>query len=309
MRNSIFFISCPQCGVPLKIISSSILGCPKDGLEYIRKDGIWRFLSSDRLKYYQRFIQEYETVRSAEGRGSADSAYYQALPFQDLTGRMASDWKIRATGFQTLLTQVIAKTETNGPLKILDLGAGNCWLSYRLTLKSHTLAAVDLLTNSLDGLGAHIHYPVDFTVAQAEFDNIPFANNQFDIVIYNASFHYAVSYRETLREAMRCLTPDGQIVILDSPIYNDRASGEKMVREREKHFKNLYGFSSNSIPSENFLTYQKLARLAFECSLSWQTYEPYYNLKWALRPWLAKLRGSREPAKFLLIVGEREHLK
>ena len=43
---------------------------------------------------------------------------------------------------------------TERALRILDLGAGNGWMSYRLALQGHLPIAVDLLTNDRDGLGA-----------------------------------------------------------------------------------------------------------------------------------------------------------
>jgi hypothetical protein len=44
--------------------------------------------------------------------------------------------------------------------------------------------------------------------------------------------------------------------------------------------------------------------LAAALSLRWRFIQPWYGLRWALRPWLARLRGHREPATFQLIIGE-----
>ena len=38
----------------------------------------------------QRFLEDYSRIRQAEGRGSDDPAYYLALPYRDLSGRL--DW-------------------------------------------------------------------------------------------------------------------------------------------------------------------------------------------------------------------------
>ena len=65
----------------------------------------------------------------------------------------------------------------------------------------------------------------------------------------------------TLAEALRVLGTGGQLVILDSPIYNDAESGRKMVQEREVLFTRKYGFPSNSIKSKNFFTYSGLESL------------------------------------------------
>src|SRR6266851_5745402 len=131
-----------------------------------------------------QFTREYTTVRRAEGWGSGDRAYYQALPFTDLTGRFERIWRIRAKSYITFVTHVLEPLEatctdyqsssstldnkprsggrpeaalrggdatsseisqkhvsstlakeprSGGRLRILDLGAGNGWLSNRLT--------------------------------------------------------------------------------------------------------------------------------------------------------------------------------
>ena len=138
--------------------------------------------------------------------------------------------------------------------RVLDLGAGNGWLSYRLATRGHESVAVDLLTNKADGLGAQLHYPTAFTSVQAEFDHLPFDSDQFGLVIFNASFHYATNYELTLSEALRVLELGGQVAIMGSPVYRSGISGKEMVREREVAFRGEYGFASNSLPNENFLT-------------------------------------------------------
>jgi SAM-dependent methyltransferase len=252
-------------------------------------------------------MTEYETVREAEGQGSRDPSYYRALPFCDLTGQHSDNWRIRAASFSSFLEHVVQPLERQGgaTLSILDLGAGSGWLSYHLARRGHQVAAVDLQTGHMDGLGTHIHYDVPFTPVQAEYARLPFALGQADLVVYNASFHYSTDYLESLSEARRVLKPAGQVVILDTPVYRDRRSGEQMVREREARFVKEHGFPSNAIPCENFLTYDRLDELALKSGLTWRIFKPFYGLGWALRPWRARLRGHREPASFMVIAGQR----
>ena len=172
---------------------------------------------------------------------------------------------------------------------ILDLGAGNGWLSYRLAQRHHTVATVDLLDDQLDGLAAHVHYDAGFTPIQAEFDRLPLAGQQADLVIFNASFHYSTDYVATLREALRVLRLDGATVIMDSPLYHDASSGARMVQEREARFQELYGFAGNALPGENYLTYARLDELATALGLRWRKVTPFYGWRWALRPWKARL--------------------
>ena len=68
------------------------------------------------------------TVRNAEGRGSDDDAFYRSLPFADLTQKNSWQWQIRARTYRYLESRLLPPDA----MDIADLGAGNCWLSYRL---------------------------------------------------------------------------------------------------------------------------------------------------------------------------------
>jgi len=297
-----FEFACPVCHTPVRAIGDEAFQCPNEEAIYPKIGGIWRFLPDERSAYFKQFIQEYESVRMQEGRGSNDQAYYRALPYRDLTGRWKKDWNIRARSFRTLIQEVVKPMEASiqQPLKILDIGAGNGWLSHRLAQRGHQIAAVDVLTNEFDGLGTYIHYDTPWIPVQAEMNALPFTNNQVDLVIYNASFHYSTGYTVTLKEAIRVLIPNGTLVIMDSPVYHNPSSGLQMVNEREAYFTRQYGFPSNAIRSENFITVQRLENLRGELGLQWRIFKPNYGLRWLLRPLWSRLRNRREPAQFLL---------
>jgi hypothetical protein len=78
-----------------------------------------------------------------------------------------------------------------------------------------------------------------------------------------------------------------------------------MVHEREEQFKEKYGFASDNLQSENYLTYARLKELARALGLRWKFLTPFYGLRWMLRPISAGLARRREPAKFHLLVGSR----
>jgi SAM-dependent methyltransferase len=246
-----------------------------------------------------RFLADYEYIRTAEGRGSASSAYYQALPYADLTRRNSDQWRIRARSFDYFASHILPRS----PCDILDLGAGNCWLSYRLSERRHRPAAVDIFTDARDGLGAAIHYPVRFPTIEAEFDRLPFANSAFDLAIFASSIHYSTDYVRTLAEARRCLRPCGRVVILDSPMYRCRAHGERMRTERHATFERQFGFRSDALPSIEFFDRQMLTDLSRELSLSWQIHRPWYGWRWHLRPLKARLKRGRPPSSFWILVG------
>jgi SAM-dependent methyltransferase len=175
-------------------------------------------------------------------------------------------------------------------------------LVFRLALDGHSPVAVDLLTNDRDGLGAAAHYrkhlPKLFPRFQAELDTLPFIDDEFDLVIYNASFHYSENYEKTIAEALRCACAGGTILIADTPWYSNEKSGEQMVAERRLAFTEQYGFPSDGLKSLEYLTDQRLQRIETCFGIRWQAHTPNYGVRWLTRPLLAKLRGKREPSKF-----------
>lgn len=309
-------LQCPRCSGCFEGIAQSgetnvcSSRCSSCFFSLRTENGIWRTLPPERETYFQRFMKEYQIVRAAEGRGSRGSEYYLAFPYRDLSGRNGSQWAIRARTFRYIKDRLLPKMEAAHPagMKILDLGAGNGWLSYRLALRGHQPVAVDLLTNDQDGLGAAAHFrghlPVLFPRFQAELDRLPFANSQFDLAIFNASLHYSEDYERTLREAIRCLHAKGKVIIADTAWYHREESGRQMLAERRQAYISQYRFASDNIRSLEYLTDERLRTLERRLGLRWQVHSPFYGVRWAMRPFMARLRASREPSKFRIYVAE-----
>jgi ubiquinone/menaquinone biosynthesis C-methylase UbiE len=257
----------------------------------------------------KQFIKEYGHIRHMEGRGSADSAYYQALPFRDLSGRHRDMWAMRAKTYRYFEKHVLASIERScrRPLDILDLGAGNGWMSYRLSLRNHCPTALDIFVDERDGLLAARHYPQPFPLIEAEFDHLPFHANSFDMAIFNSSLHYSTDYVRTLSEVGRCLRRSGAVVVLDSPVYRRKEQGERMVEERHSGFLKHYGFRSDAIPSIEFLDVPTLDELSRSLSIRWQIHRPWYGWRWHLRPYQAWLQRRRPPSNFWILVGRFEN--
>jgi SAM-dependent methyltransferase len=257
------------------------------------------------LNARQRFLVEYRHIRHAEGRGSDDAGYYQALPFRDLSGRDQAMWAMRAKTYAFFVRRVLApiETETRSPLQILDLGSGNCWMSYRLSQRGHAVVALDIFRDEKDGLFAARHYDAAFPQVEAEFNHLPFRSGYFDLIIFNSSFHYSTNYVATLAEARQHVRPSGRIVILDTPVYRRRQHGEQMISERYADFSARYGFRSDAIPSVGFLDEQTLRTLAGSLQFEWTIHRPWYGWRWHLRPLRARFSGRRPPSRFWVLVG------
>ena len=246
----------------------------------------------------QRFVEDYLKIRRAEGRGSDDPAYYLALPFEDLSGRLAAQWAMRARTYRHLEDRLLG----DAPLDVLDLGAGCGWMSYRLALKGHRPVAVDVLTDGRDGLGAARHYP-PFPRFEAEFDRLPFADGSFDAALFNASLHYSSDYVKTLGEARRCVRPGGRIIVLETPVYKLRVHGEMMRRERHEQFLKLYGTESDHVRSIEYLDLETIELLAKKLAIEWRIHKPWYGFAWHARPVKAWWKGTRPPSRFWILEG------
>lgn len=295
-------LRCPRCFAPV-----GTLDCGKCGFQMRIEDGVVQALLPERAMHYAHFIEDYEGIRAAEGRGSNTDDYYLGLPYNDTSGRNRKQWEIRARSFEHLMKDVLAPAGSR--LKVLDLGAGNCWMSFRLALAGYQPVAVDLLVNRQDGLAAGAHYerhlPQPIPRFQAEMTRLPFRDREFDAIVFNASFHYSEDYEATLREALRCLKDGGRVIISDTPWYSREESGQQMIAERQASFIQRYGTASDSVAALEYLTDERLRKLEAQLSIQWTTHSPNYGFQWKMRPVVAKLRRRREPSRFRIYVAKR----
>jgi SAM-dependent methyltransferase len=303
---SIVQLRCPRCHRPLGKLGSDpeAHACSHCSFTLLRERDIWRALLPERKAYFSRFVEDYEFIRQQEGRGSNNREYYLALPYRDLTRSNRRQWAIRSRTFRYLERAILPDISQNrkARLQILDLGAGNGWMSYQFARQGHRPVALDLLVNDQDGLGAAEYYATAlssmFPRIQAELNNLPFADAQFDVAIFNAAFHYSECYETTLAEALRCVRPGGWVLIADTAWYPDEESGKRMLAERQASFVKRFGFPSDEIPSLEYLTEQRLRGLEERLCIRFQMHQPHYGLRWQMRPWLAKLRRARTPSQF-----------
>ena len=251
----------------------------------------------------ERFRRDYGAHRAAEGRGYSGQELF-GLPY--LThGRWAKQWSVRARTFDAFVARVVVplRRRAGRPLHVLDLGAGNGWLSYRLALAGDDCIAVDIRDDDVDGLGAAAalqrHAP--FACVPASFDALPVADGAADLAVFNAALHYATDLTETLREAARVVRSGGLLVILDSPFYTRDADGAAMVAEKHADATARFGPRADTLlalPFIEYLTRERLTRASAGLGLMWRRRRVRYPLWYEARPLLARLRGQRRPSRF-----------
>jgi SAM-dependent methyltransferase len=253
---------------------------------------IHRLLTEERLERLSARVEQYRAVRARDGHGRRSIQEYRALPHVARSDPNWIEWRIRCESFASL-----RRTLTGRSLGVLDLGAGNGWLSNRVMSDGHRPVAVDLNVDVDDGLGACSAYESPFPLVQADFDELPFAPGQFDVVVFNASLHYAPDPARTLAGADRMVAHDGALIVMDSPMFERHADGEAMAAQQRDRLQRQLG-----VPPERagagFLVFDALDAAARRLGRRVQFVPSRGPIRWRLGRMRTRRRLNRAPAGF-----------
>jgi SAM-dependent methyltransferase len=259
------------------------------------------------------FAAQYAGHRAAEGRGYTGTDL-ASLPYLR-SGPFARQWTVRARSFEAFDRTLIGPTAARlgRPLSVVDLGAGNGWLSYRLAKAGHPTIALDIRDDHVDGLGAagRLAALADGRMRRcvASFEDIPLGAASQDMAVFNASLHYALDLEHALREAARVVRPGGLLVILDSPFYRHESLGAALVAEKRAQSAERFGERAEALlapPFIEFLTRERLLAASEGSGLAWKRRRILYPLWYEMRPLAAALRRQRAPSRFDLWVSARQ---
>ncbi len=253
---------------------------------------------------HQPFLQQYAHVRETEGWGSDDPDFYRALPFEDRSGRHPEVWRIRAQSYRALERRILRRMirAPGTELRIVDVGAGNGWLSHRLAGAGHRVAALDVNTDDRDGLGALARYaePGTILTIEAGFEHLPIADDEADLLIFNGSVHYSADYQATLSEALRVLRPGGSIVLMDTPYYQRNDDGAQMLQEQREAMR-CAGAAADWVTGKGFLTPARLSAICSSLHLGARIIRPPAAWRAAAATLKARALRRRARAAFPLI--------
>ena len=222
-------------------------------------------------------------------------------------GPIARQWRVRARSYEALLNLVLRPMARSigRVLDVLDVGAGNGWLCHRLALHGHRAVALDVREDAVDGLGAARGYldrdGAAFARVCASFDALPHPDRAFDLVVFNASLHYALDLAQVLGEAARVARRGGRLVILDSPFYRRERDGAAMVAEKQRQAAARFGERADALlglPFIEFLTRARLRTASHALGVRWRRHRVRYPLWYEARPLVARLARQRRPSRF-----------
>lgn len=161
------------------------------------------------------FEDLYIDVRRREKRVLTD-CQVMFLPDIEVTNVHYPEWRIRKRSSQKLLAYLEKK---NRPLNILEVGCGNGWLSSKLSaIPNAVITGMDV--NEIEIAQAkRIFKKSNLQFTWGSFDPIRYAQQKIDIVLFAASIQYFPSLKAILPGTLSCLSPNGEIHILDSHFY------------------------------------------------------------------------------------------
>ncbi len=310
-----FRFRCPECGSKAFSAGSDLL-CPAEGRRIAGIEGVLPLMRAERVAAKAAFLDAYRRIRRIEGWGGA-ADYYRSLPFL-VEGRHRAVWKIRARSYRVGLRAIArrfpevkqADEWDKLALRVLEVGAGNAWFSWRMAQAGHYVLASDISLDEEDGLGAVSRYARPgvahgdrLTRALAEMEDLPLEDAQFDLVVANGSIHYAAGIGDAVREAHRVLRPGGLFLVLDSPVYDSPEPGREMVRRRQERHRAL-GISDTA-STAGFLVERDFVALSVAIGFRVEVLKPFEGAPRRLRRVYCRLRSLPPPAGFPLFALEK----
>jgi SAM-dependent methyltransferase/uncharacterized protein YbaR (Trm112 family) len=169
----------------------------------------------------------------AEGWYEPDDAVDRVLPFVNRElGWNDPNWLANSHSFQMLLDRYVQ--DMRG-FRVLEVGAAKAWGARFWLERDCEFVATDILVDDNIGLGRGAFYG-DFGRVQADGENLPFADETFDLTYCVATLHHALDLPKMVREMARVTKHGGVVAGLNegtrgigrSPENPDQA-GEKEV--------------------------------------------------------------------------------
>lgn len=242
---ALIVLACPYCGEGFESVGGAppsldagVLRCRDEGRTFDVEDGVPLLVRAEDAPSLRTFADAYRLAWSRDGWGSLDDGYLRGLPYRDSTRRRSEEWRVKAASMDALLGTL----GSSGPLTVLDLGCGIGWLSHHLAAAGHDVYAVDILRDDVLGLGAAGRYArmgPPFERVWGELDHPPFRAATMDVVVCNASLHYAQDPARVLRHVARILKPRGRFVLMNSPVYRDADSANRALSGFREHLRRL----------------------------------------------------------------------
>jgi len=175
------------------------------------------------------FEEMYLNVRQAENRFLPDR---QVLQLPNLTPGAPhyKEWTLRQVSTQRFLSYLGVQTS---PGRILDLGCGNGWMSNQLaTAQASQVVGLDINLEELNQ-AARLFNLNNLRICHGDiFQNI-FPQDHFKYILLASTIQYFQDLHGLIKRLFFFLKPEGEIHILDSPLYSQQELQKARLRSQQ----------------------------------------------------------------------------
>ena len=171
----------------------------------------------------------YLNVREREGRLYSD-AIVARLPFLPGGHPLSAEWRARSASAWRLVRYLSFRRK---PLLILDMGCGNGWLSNLLFKAGQKVIGLD--QNRYELRQAARVFPPNSNLIFLEMDifSAPFNDGHFDVIVLASALQYFQDVPRLISVLSSYLKPEGEIHILDTPLYPDSELDAAVLRSNQ----------------------------------------------------------------------------
>ena len=197
---------------------------------YIKK-GVY-YLSEYKTSEFENL---YLKVRKRENRIYEDRLL-KILPDINNLHPLYNEWRIRKKSLQKIEAYLKGK---NKLLNIMELGCGNGWLTHHLAMiKNSHVMGIDINRPELEQAARVFNNYNNHKFFYADIFADYFELGDFDIILMASSIQYFMDIDYLMERLCYLLKDDGEIHIIDSPVYNSAEIPNVQKRTR-KYYENI----------------------------------------------------------------------
>lgn len=172
------------------------------------------------------FEDLYLNVRRYENRLITDEELL-LLPDVEPLNTHYKEWQVRKRSSQRLIDYLKNK---NKPLKILEIGCGNGWLTAKLAgIPNSNVIGLDINREEISQ-AKRVFKRENLEFIADSFDAMMFGGEKFDIILFAASIPYFRDVEAILNNSLACLAENGEIHIIDTHFYKPAAIDDAVIR-------------------------------------------------------------------------------
>jgi 2-polyprenyl-3-methyl-5-hydroxy-6-metoxy-1,4-benzoquinol methylase len=175
------------------------------------------------------FEENYHNVRLSEQRIYSNQQIAK-LPDIGADHVYAHEWAVRKRSSEQL-TALLKKKKTK--LNILEVGCGNGWLSAKLAdIDNATVTGIDINRIELTQAVTTFEKKNNLHFVYGDIRTPELTSHAYDIIVFAASLQYFASLTEIITKALLLLNDDGEIHIVDTPLYDKNEIDNAAMRTK-----------------------------------------------------------------------------